>query len=134
MHHYNVLQKTKIPYLQFFRLFCYVTLVWSIIQKHFLSFFGSNENFENCFWDLLTFSFVSTHCNIKQDFRIHLLYTICSRSVVYDIFCRNTQSSLLQFTRLTQLCILSLSALLSLDTWAVEYGVMIWRKIARKKV
>ena len=58
-------------------------------------------------------------CNIKQDFRIQFLYQICSRYVVYDIFCRNTQSSLLQFTRLTQLCILSLSALLSLDTWAV---------------
>ena len=37
-------------------------MIWPIlearaeIQKYFRSFFGSNENFKICFWDLLTFS------------------------------------------------------------------------------
>ena len=69
-------------------------------------------------------------CNIKQDFRIQFLYQICSRYVVYDIFCRNTQSSLLQFTRLTLLCTglmyfvtVSFIIIGHLGSWVRRYGL-----------
>ena len=74
-------------------------------------------------------------CNIKQDFRIQFLYQICSRYVVYDIFCRNTQSSLLQFTRLTLLCT-GLMYFVTVSFIIIGHlgsRVMIWKRIARKK-
>ena len=44
------------------------------IQKYFRSFFGSNENFEICFWDLLTFrNFLNHDCIFKELTRITFL-------------------------------------------------------------
>ena len=64
-----------------------IFMIWPIlearteVEEYFRSFFGSNENFEICFWDLLAFSFYpfqpinDFYLHIEADF-IYLFYTM----------------------------------------------------------
>ena len=61
------------------------------MQKYFHSFFGSNENFKICFWDLLTFIMV-------EDGLLILYYFLDERVAESDA------SNAHDFTEQTKMC------------------------------